>query len=58
MVSEARSWEQGARSGRREAPRYLLSVLSLLEDAGDTLPLQAPRYHRSTEFQQGGELNS
>ena len=30
MVSDARSCEQGARSGRREAPRYLLSVLCYL----------------------------
>ena len=35
-------------SGRREAPRYLLSVLSLLEDAGDT--------PASTDFRSNLEL--
>ena len=29
MVSEARSWEQGARSGRREEPRYARKRLRL-----------------------------
>ena len=42
MVSEARSWEQGARSGRREEPRYPRKRLRLtrwgmsMRGAGDT----------------------
>src|SRR5438876_10115597 len=48
MVSEAPSWEQGARSGRRDSAALSVIGSQLLEDAGDT--------PASTDFRSNLEL--